>query len=438
MEISNEKTIRKVIVMFFITKLLFIAGHSLANTFCPALPSPTGITINGTPDDNLQELLSKAAPGTTIGLESGIYTLDGTSLRIETEGITLRGLSGSRETVILDGGYLSDELIQITASNTTIADLTLQKARHHPIHVTPAHSDIVNTLIYNVHVIDPGQQAIKINPNAERTYFADTGEIACSKIELTDSGRPMVGAINGTCYTGGIDAHQAKGWQVRDNQIEGFWCPNGLSEHGIHFWRGSRDTEIFRNRLVNNARGIGFGLTEDGNARTYSDTPCPQQAGGYIDHYHGRIMNNFILQADNELQQSQYGFDSGIALAQSCGTKVLHNTVVSTAIPFSSIEYRFANTSAILTNNLVTHTIMQRDKAVAKLAGNVTGANLEIFIDPSNGDLHLRSNAVSALNQGVTPVSSSLTDIDGQMHILPPDVGADERNISPSPGKPAE
>jgi hypothetical protein len=115
-----------------------------------------------------------------------------------------------------------------------------------------------------VHIIDPGQQANKINPAAANAY-PDDGVNACSHIELTDVGRPH---IRNNCYTGGIDAHQAEGWVIRDNLIEGFWCENGLSEHGIHLWRGCRDTVVERNVLRENARGIGFGLAESSSGRT--------------------------------------------------------------------------------------------------------------------------------------------------------------------------
>jgi len=363
-------------------------------------------------------------------LAPGTYYLDGSYLRITAEGVSIRGVSGDRGSVVLDGGYVTNEIIQITASNVTIADLTLMQARHHPIHVSPAESgDVLNTLIYNVHIIDPGQQAIKINPNASRTYFPDQGEIACSRLELTDSGRSAVWAINDEiCYTGGVDAHQARGWTVRDNEIEGFWCRNGLSEHGIHFWRGCRDTDVRRNRLVDNVRGIGFGLVSySPDVRTYPDNPCPG-VSGYVGHYGGLVMNNFVLQTREELRLSEYGFDTGIALAQSCGARVVHNSVVATSTPFNSIEYRFANTSAEITNNLVSHDIISREGGAAILSGNVDGAALNNFVAPYAGDLHLAGSAAVALNTGVDPGLGEYGDMDGQQRMQPPDVGADERN----------
>lgn len=320
-----------------------------ASSQCGPLSPPTGniIPVTQAQAGQLDSIVQNAATGDTILLADGVYQLNGDYLLFDTPGVTLRSASGNREAVILDGGYVTTEIVLITASNVTIADLTLKRARFHPIHgVGGSNADTENALIYNVHVIDPGQQAIKINQNG--TNYADNGVVACSRIELTDAGHNEVLNINGSCYTGGVDGHQAWGWVIRDNHIEGFWCPTGLSEHAIHFWTGSRDTLVERNILRDNARGIGFGLGESGSGRTYGGGLC---AGAtYVGHYDGIIRNNFVFQNRTELRVSQFGFDCGVCLEQACGTKVLHNTVVSTAPPFSSIEWRFANTNAEITN----------------------------------------------------------------------------------------
>jgi hypothetical protein len=284
-------------------------------------------------------------------------------------------------------------------------------------------SHTLNTQIYRVRVIDGAEQAIKINP-AAAGYYTDNGTIACSHIELTDAGRPHV---RNNCYTGGIDAHQSRGWVLRDNWIGGFWCPSGLSEHGIHFWTGSRDTVIERNTLVNNARGIGCGLVESGTGRTYADNPCPT-AAGYVDHYAATVRNNFVFANSAALFASQYGFDCGICIAQTCGAQVVHNTVVSTVAPFSSIEWRFANTVVDIRNNLVSHNLRDRG-GVDTQAGNLQSAPLSLFIDAANGELHLRPGAALAIGQGV-PVAAGVAadDVDGEPRPSASgrDIGADE------------
>ena len=408
-------------IFLLILTVYFLIPAAVLGQACEPLAPPTGNIVDVDTTNELVYGIANANPGDTILVADGTYNLNGAYLWIDTPNLTLRSKSGNAGAAILDGNYLTTEIVTIAASNVTIADLTLKRAYTHPIHVVPSSSgDSVNALIYNVHIVDPGQQAIKINQN--NNYFADFGEIACSRIELTDVGRAY---IRNNCYTGGIDAHQARGWAIRDNTIEGFWCEDGLSEHAIHFWRGSRDTVVERNVLVDNARGIGFGLTASGSGRAYSDNPCP--GAEYVGHYRGIIRNNFIYQNRQELHESQSGFDCGICLAQACDTKVFHNTVVSTAAPFSSIEWRFTNTDATITNNLASHNLMERDGASASLTSNLDYQPVSLFVDGAGGDLHLKENANVAIDKGA-PIGENFCydDIDGDLRDITPDIGADE------------
>jgi len=157
--------------------------------------------------DQLVRAVAEAGRGTTILIADGTYRLDGAFLRFATPGVTLRGASGRREAVVLDGGYASAEIVQILASDVTVADLTLTRAYDHPIHVMPAGGrDTTRALLYNLRVVDPGQQAIKVNP-VEGGGYTDQGIVACSRVELTDAGR---GQVRDNCYTGGIDVHAAR------------------------------------------------------------------------------------------------------------------------------------------------------------------------------------------------------------------------------------
>ena len=401
---------------------------------CPPLAPPTGRIVNVSTEIELRDAVNEGIPDTTILVADGTYHLGQFDyyLWMDTPNVTLRSQSGNRESVILDDAYSRSEIVTVAASGVTIAGLTIKRAGTHPIHVTSSDSgDTLETLIYDVHIIDPGQQAIKINPHSAQIYFPDDGEIACSRLELTAAGRLAVWNINGSCYTGGIDAHQARDWVIRDNEIDGFWCSNGLSEHGIHLWRGCRDTLIQRNILSDNARGIGFGLATSGEARTYADDPCPSAGGGYVDHYGGIIRNNFVFASSSMLFGSEYGFDCGICLWQACGAQVLHNTVASTQAPFSSIEWRFDHTDVDIVNNLVTHNLNDRGGTYRE-AGNLEDGPLSLFTDGLGGDLHLTSSAISAIDMGV-PVAQGLCDddIDGDLRPvgLARDIGADEYSV---------
>ena len=410
-----------------------LSGQLVAGELCPSLPPPTGTIVDVSSVAELQHAVNTATPDTTIRIADGVYDLDGAYLRVDVANVTLRSASGNRQGVVLDGNYVTTEIVQVVASGVTIADLTLREALYHPIHVMSTGSaPTLNALIYNVRIIDPGQQAIKINP-VQGGHYVDGGEIACSRIELSDAGRIRVWEINGSCYTGGVDAHQARDWVVRDNWIEGFWCERGLSEHAIHFWRACRDTVVERNRLVDNARGVGLGLVTSGEVRTYEDNPCPEAEGDYVDHYGGVVRNNMVFATRAELFSSQYGFDCGVCLWQACGARVLHNTVASTQPPFSSIEWRFEHTDVDLMNNLASHRLLERDgEPTARLAGNLEQQPLSLFVDGPRGNLHLGAAASAAIDQGVA-VAGGLCDDDLDGEPRPSggarDVGADEVRV---------
>ncbi len=408
--------------------LTLTAGVVAAQSGCDPLPPPQGTVIDVYPGaaNQLRGIVAGAATGTTILLHDGLYDLSGGDfsyrLSFNTPGVILRSASGDRESVVLDGAYGTNEIISIHASDVVIADLTVKRAYDHPIHISgPSGTPISGVILHHLVIIDPGQQAIKINPNSNG--YADFGTIECSLIQLTDTGR---GEIRDNCYTGGIDAHQARGWQVRRNRIVGFWCVQGLSEHGIHFWTGSRGTLVEENVIVDCARGIGFGLGESGSGRTYPDDPYP--GVGYLGHIDGRIRNNFVAASNAGLLASEYGFDTGIALEQARGTEVYHNSVASTQTPrSSSIEWRWSNTLAEIANNLASSILKPRNNAVANLIGNLQDVPLGWFEVIPAGDLHLTAQATGAVDQGVLlPAGSADTDIDGQLRDTTPDVGADE------------
>jgi hypothetical protein len=419
----------------FLAAPVLAAAARLGAESCPVLPPPTGTVVTVSTVATLEAAVAGASAGQTILVAPGHYELDGAYLRITAPGVTLRGQGDDREAVVLDGNYVTTEIVQVVASNVTVADLTLREAYDHPIHVMPSASAATNgTLVYNVHVVDPGQQAIKVNPLVPGGPYADGGTVACSHIELTDAGRSR---IRDDCYTGGIDAHAARGWTVRDNVIEGFWCPTGLSEHAVHFWKESRDTTVERNVLRDNARGVGFGLLASGTpARAWADVPCPAAGGSYVDHFGGVARNNVVSAHADGLFASEYGFDCGVCLWQACGAEAIHNTIWSgdPTASFSSVEWRFANTSATITNNLVNVALRERDEAEGALAGNLTGAEASWFVAPPSGDLHLAPSATAAIDQGVA--SSATDDVDGEPRPrgAGPDAGADETGpVAPPP-----
>ena len=401
---------------------------------CPPLAAPTGPTVTVSPGESIAAAVAGAAPGTTVLVEDGTYEISADPIWFRGPGVTLRSATGDPAGVIIDQNYAEDgfgsSAVNVRYDDITIADFTIRHARYHAVHVSGGDAaDTLGARIYDVHVVDSGQQAIKINTGGGGAYYADDGEVACSRLEMTRAGAAFVTSqvsSGSRCYTGGIDAHDARAWHIRDNWIEGFWCDGSgvefLAEHGIHFWTGSRDTLVERNRVVDNARGIGFGLGPGG--RSYPDDPC----GGVNDagHYGGIIRNNFVTAMDPSLFASDLGLQEGISLSAACGATVVHNSVIFGDDSLSSIEWRFDQTSAVIANNLVTHRLWDRGGS-ATLDTNVQESMLARFVNASGYDLHLTAAATAAIDQGTTAYADVVPeDIDGSDRDRAPDVGADE------------
>ena len=398
--------------------------------------SPAGdgqVMVDGS-TTTLRSVVQSAEDGTTILLEDGTYVLPEaaagsyTGLYFTTPNVTLRGASGDASAVVIDSAYRlhggGSATITIAAPGVVIANLTVQRSVFHLVHLW---ADGDDALIHDVRLIDGGQQFLKSSPGDTATV--DRVEVSCSDFRMTSEGRANVwgyGAPDGntTCYTGGIDTHGSRDWHVHDSRFEGIHCDadtphpahgqaadqrggmtytGGLAEHAIHMWESASGSGhvIERNTILDCARGIGIGLREE----TY----------GCV------VRNNVVFSRHPGGGQH----DVGIILERAHDSTVDHNTVYF-ADPdgyANGIEIRWGSTANVsVRNNLTNRSIRLRDGADATMAGNVTDANADWFVDAANGDLHLATcdRPVDA------PVADITDDVDGDLRGAAPDVGADD------------
>jgi hypothetical protein len=402
-------------------------GSDIPTASCDPLPAPTGnvVTVGPSQSDELVGIVQAATTGTTIMLEPGTYLMSGGDegsrrLQFLVPGVTMRSSTGNRDDVVIDGEYVTEEIVTVSASDVVIADLSIKRSVYHPIHVMGAPGTVTGVRLYNLHLIDAAEQFVKVNPSASWDYV-DDGELGCSLLEMTDEGRPNVNTSGGGCYTGGFDGHGAWGWNIHDNTFVGIYCDGaGLAEHAVHCWNGCRDTLVERNVIIDCARGVGFGLVQEGTSRDYPDNPYPEVTG-YIGHYDGIIRDNWIYAAIP-------WYDTGIELDQAHGALVVHNTIVQPAAAFSSIDYRFENTLVTIRNNIVRN-ITQRDGAQGTVDSNLETGDTALFVDAAGHDLHLAAGSNAAVDAAATlGAGEAGLDIDGETHDNgAPDLGADER-----------
>lgn len=359
----------------------------------PVSPPDSGerITVS-----NVTELVNavqqaNASGNMTIVLEDGTYSLD-EMLWISGNNIAFRSRSGNRDAVTIRGegmhGSVS-HIFNVPGNNFTVADMTIGWVANHAVQI---HSDSDNPVIHNVRFVDTGEQMLKVSYRPGDSTSSDNGRVEWCVFEYSAGIGPQY-------YIGGIDAHQAHNWVVRNNVFMHIRSPEAdLAEHAIHFWSESSNTLAERNIITNCDRGIGFGLGDRG-------------------HSAGMIRNNMVHTTR----------DVGIGLESASNTAVYNNTVY-TENYMNSIEYRFSGTQGVsIINNLTNALITSRDGGTGSVETNVTNARASWFTNAENGDLHLVTAESTVVDQGQS-LSDVSQDIDCEMRPQGSeyDIGADE------------
>jgi hypothetical protein len=393
------------------------------------------ITVGPEQAGELGQIVLGAPAGAVIELQDGDYPVSGDVVMNLSKPLTLISASRDASRVVIDGGagHAAREIVQISASGVTVAHVTIANAQDHLIHLYPGgQEDIADITIHGVVLVDAGQHFIKSNANAANAEYAtaefvDDVTVSCSVLTLTAAGRAYVPTnphnAGYPCYTGGIDAHAARGWHVVRNRFEGIYCDvDSLAEHAIHFWHCGRDQVIEQNVISNCARGIGLGLYWGENLveRPYADDPhAGDKVDVYAGNYDGIIRNNAIW-ADVA------AFDTGINVEQAIGARIYHNSVLlGGAASGNAIEYRWPNSIVDIRNNLAA-TVAMRDGASGTISANLEAMAAD-FVDAAGGDFHLAGAGATGIDQGEDLGAAAGLDLDGDAHDTgAPDLGADE------------
>src|SRR5437660_1611719 len=187
---------------------------------------PAAVTVNNV--DALKAAIEEANANpnadATILLEDGTYHLKWAHLWLARDGMTITGKSSNREAVILRGesGMRSGKtefIFQVSADDVTISDLTLEDVGSHAVIIhgeAPFGAD--RTVLRNLVIRDTFQQMVKVTPaNSDpQKFFSEGGVLEDCLLEYTAGIGPQIDI-------GGIDAHGAKDWILR----QAIWVNNG-------------------------------------------------------------------------------------------------------------------------------------------------------------------------------------------------------------------
>jgi len=375
----------------------------------PPLAPPSGAVVNVSTEPQLQAAMQALTSNMTIVIAPGTYVLTRTLyIHGAFTNVGIRGATGNSDDVVLVGPGMAQSNYGDApygiwtgdgVNGVTIANLTIRDFFYHPIIFN---GGTQNPHVYNVHLINSGQQFIKVNPDAAGVG-ANNGVLEYSVIEFVTNAKDD--------YTKGIDIQGAANWVIRHNLFRNIVAPPGqIAGPGVLAWRGTRNTLVEGNAFVNCARGVMFGS---------DDTVSPSHSGGIV-------RNNFFYRS-----ASQPG-DVGIILSDSPLSEVLNNTLVVSGTYGTPIELRYPGTANVLVaNNLLDGTIGLRDGGTANQSHNYVAAPPSMFVNAAAGDLHLSASAAGAIDQGIT-LADVADDWDGEARPAGSgfDIGADERGAA--------
>lgn len=421
---GDMKVSQSAVAMIFLLGILLVPGPCTSraeapqppeqNWFlkAPPLPAPQGDVVNVSTVDELVKAIEEAQAGQTILVADGHYLLPRYT-EIHADNVTLRGASGHRERVVLDGlQSRHSELLGVRAcSGVTIADLTIQNIRANGFKIN-SDANVQKLTIYNciVHNIwQRGIKAVKVPPQDREAIRPKQCRVQYC---LFYNDRPKQWSddpadIAQGNYVAGIDVMYAKDWVISDNVFVGIQGRTYEGRGAIFLWFDSQGCTVERNIIIDCDVGLQLGN--------------PHRADGVQYHCVGCVArNNFITRAPQ----------AGIVTVYTKDCLLLHNTIHDPQSRLGRLlRTVFANEGLVVANNLLSGPGIRNEsdsdiKLVSNLIKDMTGA----FVDPDHGNLHLKQ-AVDEVVDRAVPVPEVTQDIDKQTRDARPDIGADELTV---------
>jgi len=378
----------------------------------PPLPQTSGEVIRVSSVEELFKAAQSVKPGGTILVADGHYMMP-RYLEIHTDNVTLRGESGHRDRVIIDGiDSRHGELIGITrCSGVTIADLTIQNIKWNGFKIN-SNTNVQNVTIYNCIIHNIWQRGVKgvgvpeegrenMRPKDCRVQYCLFYNDRPKRFSDDPADTPE--NFNGN-YIGGMDIMYPTGWVISDNVFIGIQGRTRSARGAIFLWHDGRDCVVERNIIIDCDMGIALGNSHRGPETKIHCT-------GFI------VRNNFITRAP----------ESGILADYTNNCKILHNTIHD---PHNRLRRLIRlvhdNDGLIVANNLLSGPEMRKESSSQITFGNNLEKELtEYFVDPTQGDLHLKRSVTQVAGK-IDPLPEVTEDIDGQIRSQTPEIGADE------------
>jgi len=379
----------------------------------PALPPPRGEAIRVSSVEDLFRAVADVKPGGTIVVSDGHYWLP-RFLELRTDGVTLRGASGDRDRVVLDGARSRHgELVGVTrCSGVTIADLTIQNIRWNGFKLN-SDSGVGRVTIRNCVIHNVWQRGIKgvavpkgagIEPPANCRveyclFYNDRPK------QLSDDPADTRENFDGN-YIGGIDVMYPKRWTISDNVFVGIRGRGGAGRGAVFLWHEAEDCIVERNVIIDCDSGICLGNSHRPEGVALHARRC-------------LVRNNFVTRCP----------ENGILADYTADSRIVHNTIHDPGSRLGRlIRLVHSNDGLVAVGNLLSGPPVRIEtESRMEVRSNFTGDCTAAFASARDGDLHL-ATPIQEVVDVAEPNPDVKEDLDGRPRGARPDIGADERD----------
>ena len=386
-----------------------------APTWCPKappLPEPTGPVIRVTTVDELFRAAREVEPGGTILVADGHYLMP-RYFEIRTDDVMLRGESGRRERVVLDGARSRHgELVGITGcAGVTVADLTIQNVKWNGFKINSdrftTRVTIRNCVIHNVWQRGVKGPAVRpedrdrFRPSDCRVRYCLFTNDRAKRFGDDPADRPENFGGN---YVGGMDIMYPRRWTISDNVFVGIQGRTREARGAVFLWHEAEDCLVERNVIIDCDSGICLG-----NSHRPDDVPvhCTRCV----------VRNNFLARCPEQGVLADYTRDC----------RIVHNTVHDPGSRLRRlIRLVHHNGGLVVAGNLLSGPPMRVETdSPMTIENNFVENVVNWFVDPRAGDLHLKPGVLPDAAR-VPRRKAIAADIDGQPRPVSTAVGADE------------
>jgi lysophospholipase L1-like esterase len=378
----------------------------------PLLARSTGKVIKVSTVNELFKAVAEVKAGENIEIAPGHYRLK-RRLGIKTDRVTLRGISGKRNDVVLDGGGIGELMAFTACKDVTVADLTIQNVKWNGFKID-SQTGVQRLRIYNCVIHNVWQRGVKgvgvpvtnrqkMRPTNCRVEYCLFYNDRPKRYQDDEADTPQNFKGN---YIGAIDVMFASGWTISDNVFLNIQGRTREGRGAVFLWHETLKCVVERNIIIDCDKGISLG-----------NSFLPKKRGITLHARKCLVRNNMVTRAP----------EAGLLAAHTADCRFLHNTVHDPRNALKRLVRVLGDASGLqVAGNILSGPAprIPEGKNITFKHNLIKNLN-DSFVDPGKGNLHLKTSLADVVNKAAkTP--EIVDDIDRRKRQDQPDIGAHE------------